>query len=479
MHKEIDKIRDKLVTDPWPKFLKSVTISGLRGWTGQTVRFTFPVCVLAGENGSGKSTLLKAAAAAYAQPSDVRRSFYPSTFFPDTPWETVTAAILEYKVQEGTSERDYVIRKPSERWRIPESRPRRHVIYQDVSRTLPLEATVGYARIAKRAATETATSSLAANVRAYYSSIMGRTYDEARIATTDLDDKRGVGVVKVAGKQFSQFHQGAGEDATFDLLALLQNVPATSLVLVDEIEASLHPRAQRRLVHFLLWLARTKHLQVIVSTHSSCVMEELPAEARIFLSRGSDIVHVMYAPTPEYALTRMDDYVRPDLYIFVEDNESAALAQWIVRAEQVDTTRLRFMAVGPHNVVNALAIAARSGAIPLKAVGVLDADTEPKGNCLALPGNSSPERDVFEGICEGGTQELADTLQVTESRVRTVLNDTMPTLDHHEWTGEAARKLGVEEAYLWESMCAIWARKCAEPSERRKFVEQIVQAMQS
>jgi predicted ATP-dependent endonuclease of OLD family len=91
-----------------------------------------------------------------------------------------------------------------------------------------------------------------------------------------------VGLLQREWGEVSQFHQGAGEDATLDLFRTLQNVPQNALLVIDEVEASLHPRAQRRLIRFLLWLSRIKRVQIILSTHSPYVLEELPQEARVF-----------------------------------------------------------------------------------------------------------------------------------------------------------------------------------------------------
>lgn len=76
---EISKIGDQFKAGQWPQFLETVEISGLRGWSGQTVNFTFPVVAVVGENGTGKSTLLQAAACAYEN-TDASKTFYPSSF---------------------------------------------------------------------------------------------------------------------------------------------------------------------------------------------------------------------------------------------------------------------------------------------------------------------------------------------------------------------------------------------------------------
>lgn len=43
----------------WKQFLKTISISNIHGWTGQQIRFDFPVVAVAGENGIGKSTFLR------------------------------------------------------------------------------------------------------------------------------------------------------------------------------------------------------------------------------------------------------------------------------------------------------------------------------------------------------------------------------------------------------------------------------------
>jgi hypothetical protein len=58
---------------------------------------------------------------------------------------------IDYRVKLGTSVRTYRTTKLSERWRVPEDIPERNVFLMDVSRTLPLDATVGYAKIARQA----------------------------------------------------------------------------------------------------------------------------------------------------------------------------------------------------------------------------------------------------------------------------------------------------------------------------------------
>lgn len=473
LHPEVSEIRRKMLNNPWPKYLRALSINKLRGWRSEDVKFQFPVCAIAGENGCGKSTVLKAAAALYQAATPGIQDYSPSDFFLDTAWEISTDVTLKYTFSEGTDIKNVAIRKPSRRWRFPASRPRRNVVWQDISRTLPLDATVGYSRIAKRSAAEMSAVELAANTRAYYSEIMGRRYAEASIRVTNLDSSRPVGVVRVQDSVYSQFHQGAGEDATLDVMLLLQDVPSTSLILIDEVEASLHPRAQRRLVHFLLWLARTKQVQVILSTHSPYVLEELPPEGRIFLQRTPSRVEVLYGATPEFALHRMDDYEHPELRIFVEDQEAKTLAFELARAGGVDLSRIKCDPVGPANVVQIAGRLAQTGALSVNGIGVVDADQEAQFGCAKLPGHQAPERQVFGDICSNASNHLAQALSLTVSDVDTALTIAMTDTDHHGWIARCARRLSVSPQYLWETMARIWVAHCVPQSDIAAFTNSL------
>lgn len=477
-HQEINRIRSKMASNPWPKYLSSIQINGLRGWTGEEIRFNFPVTVIAGENGTGKSTILKAAACAYSSPRGTQDTFYPSAFFPDTPWENITNAELTYKIREGSDEHNFKYRKRQARWRTSGKKRTRKVIIQDVSRTLPLDATVGYAKIAKQSANEVSANSLSEDLTKYYSSIIGRVYTEAKFAISNVDNNREVGVVSLAGAEISQFHQGAGEDATLDLLSLLQEIPDTSLVIIDEVEASLHPRSQRRLVHFLLWLSRTKHIQIIVTTHSPYVLEEFPSEARILVERKSSGIEILYNISPNFALNRMDDISCPELYIFTEDQESSILAKTILQHTGIDNTRIEFLDIGPSNIVNAIASVANNERFPVAAIAIVDADVEAQNGSIQLPGEFAPERQLVMDIRSSAVGILASRLEKSESSVTNALDDTISLQDHHDWPSNLARLLGETSSYVWQTLCSVWVNHCANNDDLNSIKDFVVEKLQ-
>ncbi len=479
--KEILKIKNQFDSGHWPQFLENIQISGLRGWASKSINFNFPITAIVGENGSGKSTLLQAAACAYENKIQSSK-YYPSTFFVNTPWDSVSEVSLAYRVKTGQTISNFKISKPSKRWsfpkRRPTKRPTRSVYIFDISRTLPLDATVGYAKIAKQAVSEISSEFIDDEYREHLSHIMSRKYDTARFAKSDADENRDVGLLERTFGEMSQFHQGAGEATTLNLIHAVQSMPDHSLMIIDEVEASLHPRAQRRLMRFLLSLIRQKRIQLIMSTHSPYVLSELPREARVLLIPGPRGPNVIYRVSTEFAMSSIDESVQPEVYIFVEDREAAVFLREIL-ASDVQTAsileRIAIKPVGPANVVQILGKLGHQDQLHFKSLGILDADVEstPDSHCLKLPGSDAPERVVYSALQAINWGGLTERFGFGAGTLHQTLNDAMLSPDHHDWNSLVGDRVRKSEISVWETMCAEWCRNCLNGEDREKLSEQI------
>jgi len=474
---EIQQIRDQFIARQWPKFLDSVSIEGLRGWNGQTVTLGFPVVGVVGENGTGKTTLLRAIACAYE--ADGGEQLFPSDFFVDTTWDKFTNVTLTYDVRQGDKSESFKLRKPTERWSYPDRRAKRNVFFFDISRILPLDASVGYAKIAKMKAAEISAEEISDEYRQRLNHILGRTYTNARFATTGADAKKTVGVLSRDSLTFSQFHQGAGEDATLDLVAKLQAIPNHSRLVIDEVEASLHPRAQRRLIRFLLWLSRQKRLQIVVSTHSPYVLEELPQDARVMLLPGPAGFNVVYGASAPFALSRLDESVHPELYVYVEDREGEVLCREILAADARGREllpRIATVAVGPANVVKIMGQLGVSSRLPNRSLAIVDGDMASVG-CIKFPGAAAPERMVFTDLRATNWNQLVARFGVGAGDLHQWLEDAMLEPDHHHWTRLVGDRILKSKSAVWETLASEWCRACLSTADRERFVAEIEGAL--
>ena len=347
-------------TGEWQLFLNSIKIENIHGWNGQELEFKFPVVAIVGENGIGKSTYLKAAICAYK--NRIGNDFYPSNMFLKTQWDAdgLVGATIAYKIREGSITRELRWKKTNDWGFSPrQKKPKRNVYFLDISRTLPLDATAGYAKIAKMASEEAgARTELDEKSLRALSYVLGQTYTRARFTATDINAGREVGLLTKEGGEISQFHQGAGEDAMMDMFKLLQSIPQYSLLVIDEVENSLHPQAQRRFIKYLLTLSRSKKLQIILSTHSPFVLEELPAVARVMLTRFSDKKEILYNVSSKFALSTIDDVAHPELYVYMEDDEAATFF-WEILKQKPDKyheycAKIKVYPVGSCDVVGTL-----------------------------------------------------------------------------------------------------------------------------
>ncbi|MGZ5626577.1 MAG: AAA family ATPase [Methylobacter sp.] len=201
-------------------------------------------------------------------------------------------------------------------------------------RIQPISARTGYARLAKSAVSEAGSQSFPDDVLKRFSNIIGKQYSSARQATTNLDANRNVPVVSQDGFEYSGFHQGAGEATIADLIAI--DIPQYSIVLIDEIETSLHPRAQRRLIRDLGEISRIKLVQFIVTTHSPYVLEELPASARVYVFKQGGDKAVVPGVSPDFALSKMDEEVHPEVDVYVEDDTAKIFVEEIMASRSLD-----------------------------------------------------------------------------------------------------------------------------------------------
>lgn len=458
----------------WPKRLDWVEVKGIRGWTGQRFELPFPIMAVVGENGVGKSTVLQACASVYRwKPPDKKKEVFASEFFPDTAWDQIRDAELKYQVREGNNTVNDSLRKPTTRWRGNQDRRERQVRYFDLRRIQPVPARVGYTRLAAPTWKEVSADTFETTKLARLRGIMGRAYESAKMAVTDGDVNRAVPVIGHQGVRYSGFHQGSGETTIAELLQM--DIPPYSLVLIDEVESSLHPRAQRRLIRDLAQRCRELELQVVLTTHSPYVLEELPHEARACILQGAaGGRELIYGVSPDFAMSKMDDLQHAECDLYVEDERAAVmLTEILVRTNASLRQRCQTIPYGAASVGNALGQMVTGRRFLRPTCVFLDGDRGPAPGCLNLPGEDAPERVVFEALSDAKWLRVHERTGRDYTEVVDACSRVMLSHEHHAWITEAASRLFLGSDTLWQAMCAEWANHCVADEEAKALVQAI------
>jgi predicted ATPase len=454
---EMRKLDAKWTTgNSWPKWLEWLEINRIRKWSGQRIEFKFPIVAIVGENGSGKSTILQSASCVYQSPDSANRTWFPSEFFPETAWDDLQDLRINYGYRQAADHLTGSIRKPTTRWLGQPERPQRRVSYIDLSRLQPVATRVGYARIAKTKHSEHSSIAFSEGEVNRLSGIMGRDYQQAKMAKSSIDDSREIPVLTKDGDTYSGFHQGSGETTIAELVRA--QFPKYGLVLIDEIESSLHPRAQRRLMRDLASLARHLECQIIITTHSPYVLEELPLAARIYIIESGGEKNTVNGVSPQFAMTKMDDHNHPECELYVEDDRSRIFLQELLSRHARDIfIRCSIIPYGAANLGVSLGQMVAHNRFPRPTRVFLDGDQDEALGCIVLPGSDSPERVVFRDLRDKRWGNLWSRIARDISNVQDACERAMTLGDDKEWVRSAANELMCGSDVLWQAMCLEWA----------------------
>ena len=110
-------------------------------------------------------------------------------------------------------------------------------------------------------------------------------------------------------------------------------MPHNSLILIDEFDMALHPKAQAALLRYMDGVARDKHLTLIFSTHSSSVIKRAGRKRILLLQhKGEGRVTCLGRAFPAQALGDIvvDEDIQPDFLFFVEDYPARFLLEAMV-----------------------------------------------------------------------------------------------------------------------------------------------------
>ena len=289
-----------------PHFLSEIHIDGIRGLNDLRVVFDYPVSVIAGGNATGKSTVLFSAACAYNAPDQEVRRFTPSTLFPDhrpsepgersDTWQAATIA-FHYLTPDGGRSMQW--KRLEKGWndsffrRKNARQPERQVYLRTLS-NLYNPSRINIPKVLLRSGRyDLEEMPLTALQIEFAHQMLPFKYSE--VINLSRGSRNLLFAAQEGGAAYSELHMAAGERA---ILRLSQEITQLNgaLVLIDEVEAGLHPWVQQLLMLHLQQLALRNDLQIIVTSHSPVVLDSVPLNGKIFLDRDDVSGEVVVRP---------------------------------------------------------------------------------------------------------------------------------------------------------------------------------------
>lgn len=422
--------------------IKSVTINGFRGISNLRIDFEYPITAISGTNGSGKSTIGQLAVCAYRQPLTDKKykrhyikDFFPVSPLDPKPFEPNASVKFQYATNIDQPQ-DLTVSRTTKEWSGYKRQPERHSFYvgfalyipkierKDISIHKPTSFSVGNKRVISDA------------IKTHVSNILNNKYDEVAFQSiTHRSKSIELGLVQKYGYSYSENNMGFGEGRLVYMIDLFENEPDNSLFILEEPETSLHEDAQYKFVKYLIDVCNRKKHQIILSTHSSIILEALPPEGRKFIIRDSAGVKILDRVSSGRARSLLTDGNSTSLTICVED----VFAQLKLR-EAIRKLRpgiLQSIKISPMGDTKAVANSVKLLiSMNIKTIGVRDADVgeHRPDKLFKLPGSLPPEKEVY----------LNDKVQAAINAkynidVATIFS-THENLDHHKYGEVLASK---------------------------------------
>jgi predicted ATP-dependent endonuclease of OLD family len=225
-------------------------------------------------------------------------------------------------------------------------------------------------------------------------------------------------------------------------------------------------------------MCRVLELQIILTTHSPYILEELPPEARAYILTSGNQKQIVFGVSPDFAMTKMDDESHPECDLYVEDDRAKLMLQEIIVNLAPDLMeRIRIIPFGSASVGQALGQMVNNKKFPNPSLVFLDGDQAASPGCIILPGGDAPERVIFEALKKKQWTLLDTTVARDFSSLSDACMKAMTSSDHHEWVQLASSKIHIASDTLWQAMCAQWVGNCLSRDEADKIINPIKETL--
>lgn len=282
---------------------------------------------LFGPNGCGKSTVLHALACVYQKQNSNKGDEYKfSDFFIPTNFGAWDGSKLQITYN---STKNKVYEKKKSRWTRYEDRPKREIYFVGIDICVPK---IEREKKKSRITISKDSNSLKDKIVKDINWIMNRTYDEL----ADCNQKK-YKLAKVGDISYPSLFMGAGESKIIELVNLLHTASTGALILIDELDLTLHTLALIKFLKVMIRIAEDKKLQIIFTSHRDDILNNKELESKI------DFKHIFnmedktqcFDGTTNKCIAQLTGEYPDKKVIYVEDSISEEIVRRFLKKNQI------------------------------------------------------------------------------------------------------------------------------------------------
>lgn len=326
-----------------PQRLDSVTFRKLKNLHEISIEFSpNRITGIFGSNGCGKSTVLHALAGIYKPVANSSRvDFKFISFFLPTTLGTWSGS--EFEIQYSMIQGDgnmhpadpKIYKKENDRWSPRyERRPAREVFYIGINSCVPdMEKETRKSRL-QLLEQVLGDLNLTTRLKEISSYVMNRSYEDIKQYEAGKKIYKGL---KLCGTTYSSLYMGAGEQRILEILRIVLTAPDYSLILIDEIDLTLHTEALIRLMSQLNTIADEKKLQIVFTSHREELLSCDFINIRHLINDTNDgKTKLCIDRTTPDCIRRITGNAPRTIEFLVEDDLAEAMIRQILRHKKIE-----------------------------------------------------------------------------------------------------------------------------------------------
>lgn len=295
--------------------------------------------------------------------------------------------------------------------------------------------------------------------------LVGRDY--ASCHTFEIEDYNGLPTfpyfrVESGPITYGSESMGLGELSLHLMFWQLNRMASKSILLVEEPETHVSPRSQSALLDVLAKFSMEKFLWIILTTHSSGIIANVPLEHIRLMSRQGGTVTVINNPTRSQINTVVGIGHQFLGVLLVEDRCAQEFLRVWLRFHDPEILRWYDLAITGSETNTEAALNFPKINSWFQVVGIFDGDArarvtqEYNWKYVFLPGNLSPENTI-RNTGRASAAPIAAELGRSTDEIAFVLAE-LEGLDPHDWFEEFHKRLAIPYELLMSALFQIWIK---------------------